>query len=85
MHFKPDEENRSKNVTPDPKIGQTFVWPFLIQVSAVVRCGVCVFFFCIYAMRYSIFINADKCIRIALLYVTELGICAADFKINKFG
>ncbi|KAG4065123.1 hypothetical protein HA402_007520 [Bradysia odoriphaga] len=30
MHFRPDE-NRSKNVTPDPKIGQTFVWPFLIQ------------------------------------------------------
>lgn len=35
MHFRPDEENGSKNVTPDPtKIGQTYVWPFLIQVSA---------------------------------------------------
>lgn len=34
MHFRSDDgENRSKNVTPDPtKIGQTFVWPFLIQV-----------------------------------------------------
>lgn len=33
MHFKPNQENRAKYVTSDPKIGQKFVWPFLIQVN----------------------------------------------------
>lgn len=32
MHFKQHEENRAKYVTSEAKIGQTFVWPFLIQV-----------------------------------------------------
>lgn len=31
MHLQTDDEDSPKNVTPDPKIGQTFVWPFLIQ------------------------------------------------------
>lgn len=34
MHFKPDEI-RFKNVTPDPKVGQSFAWPFLIQVILI--------------------------------------------------
>lgn len=33
MHFKQHQENRAKYVTSDPKIGQKFVWPFLIQVT----------------------------------------------------
>lgn len=35
MHFQQHEENRAKYVTSDPKIGQTIVWPFMIQVGVV--------------------------------------------------
>lgn len=33
MHFKQHQETRAKYVTSDPKVGQKFVWPFLIQVG----------------------------------------------------
>ncbi|XP_031621358.1 transmembrane protein 198 [Contarinia nasturtii] len=31
MHFQQHEENRAKYVMSEPKIGQTIVWPFMIQ------------------------------------------------------
>lgn len=34
MHFQQHEENRAKYVTSDPNIGQTIVWPFMLQVRA---------------------------------------------------
>lgn len=39
MHFKQHQENRAKYVTSDPKIGQKFVWPFLIQVNNCSQLG----------------------------------------------
>lgn len=33
MHFKQHEEDDAKYVTSEANIGQTFVWPFMIQVS----------------------------------------------------
>lgn len=32
MHFNQHDEDDAKYVTSEPKIGQTFVWPFMIQV-----------------------------------------------------
>lgn len=38
MHFQQHEETRAKYVTSEPKIGQTIVWPFMIQVGGVAFC-----------------------------------------------